>query len=233
MEFLPASDRSVLVFEGILAIVVGLFLTGVHTASRKLGGPATRRVLLAALGLTVWLGLDAALVTSGVLERHPMPMLLVFFALNNLLALGLALSPIGYGLSRGLSLAALVGFHGFRVPLEIVLRDWARQGTIPLTMTWDGSNFDVVSGLVAMIAAPLVVRVRAAAWVANVVGFVLLLNVARVALMSSPLPFAWQVDPPLQLAFHLPYAFIVPVLVGGALAGHVILTRALLKKEQS
>jgi putative effector of murein hydrolase len=53
-------------------------------------------------------------------------------------------------------------------------------------------------------------------------------NVMRVAVMSSPLPFAWQVSPPLRLIFQLPFAFIVPVCVGGALAGHIILTRALL-----
>jgi hypothetical protein len=48
--------------------------------------------------------------------------------------------------------------------------------------------------------------------------------------MSSPLPFAWKdVDPPLQLALHLPYALIVTVCVAGALAGHVVLTRALLR----
>ncbi len=43
---------------------------------------------------------------------------------------------------------------------------------------------------------------------------------------SSPLP----VEPPLVLAFHLPNALIVPVCVGGALFGHVALTRALLRK---
>jgi hypothetical protein len=56
----------------------------------------------------------------------------------------------------------------------------------------------------------------------------LLLNVMRVAMMSSPLPFAWDVRPPLQLVSHLPYAWIAPVCVAGALAGHLVLTRALL-----
>ena len=53
------------------------------------------------------------------------------------------------------------------------------------------------------------------------IGFALLANVARVVVMSSPLPFAWGVEPPLQLGMHLPYALIVPICVGGALAGHV------------
>jgi hypothetical protein len=46
-----------------------------------------------------------------------------------------------------------------------------------------------------------------------------------------PLPFAWGVQPPLQLVMYLPYALIGPVCVAGALAGHVILTRALLSRR--
>jgi hypothetical protein len=44
-------------------------------------------------------------------------------------------------------------------------------------------------------------------------------------------PFGWNVSPPLVLAMHLPYAWIVPICVAGALCGHVVLTRALLMKS--
>ena len=50
----------------------------------------------------------------------------------------------------------------------------------------------------------------------------------RVAVLSSPIPIGWGQQPPLQLALHLPYALIGPICVGGALAGHGILTRALM-----
>lgn len=52
-----------------------------------------------------------------------------------------------------------------------------------------------------------------------------------VALMSAPVPFGWNVSPPLRVAFHLPYALIGPVCVGGALLGHIVLTRALLRSR--
>jgi hypothetical protein len=108
-----------------------------------------------------------------------------------------------------------------------VLHNWAAQGTIPETMTWSGQNWDIVSGVVALAAAPWTGRHRALAWTANLVGAGLLLNVMRVAVMSPPVPFGWGVTPPLLLAWYLPYALIGPVAVGGALAGHIILTRAL------
>jgi hypothetical protein len=99
-------------------------------------------------------------------------------------------------------------------------------------MTWSGRNWDVVSGIAALVAAPFATRHRAVAWVVNVVGMVLLLNVMRVALLSSPVPFGWGTEPPLTLALHLPYALVGPVCVGGALAGHIVLTRALLSRRQ-
>jgi hypothetical protein len=81
---------------------------------------------------------------------------------------------------------------------------------------------------VTLVVFPWADRYRAVAWFANVVGAFLLLNVMRVALFSSPVPFGWNVTPPLLLAHHLPYALIAPVCVAGALLGHIVLTRALL-----
>lgn len=72
----------------------------------------------------------------------------------------------------------------------------------------------------------LLLELILAAWTVNLLGIDLLIDVGRVAIMSSPVPFGWNVEPPLLLAAYLPYALIVPVCVGGALAGHVLPSRA-------
>ena len=95
-------------------------------------------------------------------------------------------------------------------------------------MTWTGSNWDIVSGILACLLCAFVDNRNWLAWIVNIVGIVLLINVGRVAVMSSPVPFGWQVDPPLELILYLPYAYIVPICVGGAALGHVLLTRKLL-----
>lgn len=100
-------------------------------------------------------------------------------------------------------------------------------------MTWTGQNWDIVSGILALLLAPLCRFSKAWAWVVNGVGLVLLANVARVALFSSPVPFGWPVEPKLALIYHAPYVLIIPVCVGGALIGHLALTRALLKAHFS
>lgn len=186
--------------------------------------------LRAGLIAALWLGLLSIVIASGRLAALPMSGLPFFFGAVAGVSLLVGLSPFGGQLAAGIPIAALVAFQAFRLPLELVLHSWVAQGTIPETMTWTGRNWDVITGIVAVLAWPFSGRHRAVAWTTNVVGFVLLLNVMRVALLSAPVPFGWHVEPPLLVALHLPYAFIGPVCVGGALIGHLVLTRALLRK---
>ncbi len=176
----------------------------------------------------MWLGLLAALVGSGWVQAAP-ARLPIFGAGVMLVSLAVGCSRLGKWLSSN-PVAWLLAFQGFRLPLELVLHSWVEQGVIPSTMTWTGANWDILSGIVALGLAPFCRRSRAAAWVGNLVGFLLLLNVGRVAVLSAPVPFGWKdVTPKLELPLHLPYALIVPVCVGGALIGHLALTRALLR----
>jgi hypothetical protein len=236
MTFTPASALSVLAFSCIVAFILAALIEGVRIGSRRLGVAGMRRPLVVALITGGWLLALSFIVASGAVAASPMPRIPLFFAAANLGGVVLGLSPAGGWLARGLPLWTLVAFQGFRLPLEMVLHSWGRQGTIPMTMTWEGSNLDVVTGVTALAAAVAVrvlgtydSRARAAAWAANLVGLALLVNVGRVAMLSSPLPFAWpDVNPRLQLAMFMPYALIGPVCVAGALAGHIVLTRALL-----
>lgn len=231
MNFTAGSESSVLAFVVLLLAVLIAISLSVYRAANITRQKSPKTWLLRSIfGALVWLSLFSAIVHSGFLEVSPMPRLLVFFAVTNLFSLAVGLSPLGGVLASGLPLSALIGFHAFRLPLELILHSWAKSGTIPDTMSWQGANWDIISGLLAIALAPLSSRYRQAAWAFNAVGFALLINVMRVAILSSPLPFSWNLEAPLLIAFHLPYALIVPVCVGGALAGHVVLTRALLRK---
>jgi hypothetical protein len=229
MRFTPASPASLVAFLIVVAAVLGAAAWGRFAVARREGasrGTAWRATGVFAGGAVAWLAVTSVPVALGTLAARPLPNVPIWFGAIAAIALAFGLSPAG-GRLASLPLPALVGFQAFRLPLELVLHSWAEQGTIPVAMTWTGANFDIVSGLTALLCAPLAARSRAAAWVANLVGIALLANVARVAVLSSPVPFGWAVEPPLQLAFHLPYALIVSVCVAGALAGHVVLTRRL------
>ena len=229
-SFQPAESTSLMAFLSINLAVIAAFGWGVYRTS-----DVTARIKSTAIAVgsvLIWLGAFGAIIAYRWVGEALHPRVMMLFMLSNLISVGIALSPAGRRMSQGLPLAALVGFQAFRLPLELVLHSWATQGTIPETMTWTGQNLDIITGIAALFAAPFANRFRAAAWVFNFIGIALLINVARVAVLSSPLPFAWPLQRKLLLILHLPYAWIVPVCVGGALAGHIILTRALLAQRK-
>ena len=231
MVFSAPDALSTVLFVALCGVVIALFLAGVwRSASVVDASTAGRKTLFAAVGLLVWLSLLAT-VMPRFAAAQPMPRLPLGFGAIILVSIAVGFSPLGRALASNLPLVALVAFQGFRLPLELILHRWAKEGAIPETMTWTGQNWDIATGVVALVVAVFAPRSRVAAWIANVVGIVLLINVGRVAMMSSPLPFAWPVKPPLLLAFHLPYALIVPTCVGGAAFGHVVLTRALCRQR--
>jgi hypothetical protein len=225
--FHPASAASLLTFLVICGAVVAAFLAGVWLSARREAVSPFRRTLLAGIAMILWLSAVCLIVQSGWL-RGDQRRVLFFAAAMNAVSLGVGLSLVGRWLSL-LPLPALVAFQGFRLPLELVLHSWVAQGVIPFTMTWTGRNWDIISGVLALIAAPFCRRWVICAWIANVVGLVLLANVMRVAVLSSPISFGWPVMPKLALIYHVPYALIIPVCIGGALIGHIALTRALVR----
>lgn len=222
---------------GFIVVALGVltaFVVGVHVATARSGNAPRRAGWRALAGAAAWVGLSGAYVGLGG-TRAGQPGFLLFFAGSNIAALALAWSPLGARLSRHLPLAALVGFHVFRLPLELVLHRWHQEGALPIQMTYEGHNFDIVTGCFALaVVGVAAVRrgdiPRTLAWAFNVVGTALLVTVIAIVMRSSPLPLKSYPGPPILLGFHLPYAWIAPVCVAGALSAHLMLWRRLLTR---
>jgi hypothetical protein len=232
LAFVPGTTWSVSLFVAICGTVVLMFLA----ASAFIDANRTRSVRVVirlTVAIAMYCLLIAAIVNSGWLDRYFIPLGPLFLGSTVLLAVAVGLTPLGRSLSMGIPTGYLVGFQGFRFPLELVLHDWASTKTIPETMTWTGSNWDIATGIAALLVCFGIAKRRWLAWIFNLFGIVLLINVGRVAVLSSPVPFGWHVDPPLELILYLPYAYIVPICVGGAALGHVLLTRKLLSESKN
>jgi hypothetical protein len=140
---------------------------------------------------------------------------------------------LGRRLALKLPIAALVGFHAFRLPLELVLHRWHAEGVLPVQMTYVGHNFDIISGILALPVAGLLLWAKPVSrlhrWLVlgfNLVGFALLMTVMSIAVRSAPLPLrTYMNDPPVLLLFYAPYTWILPVCVAGALFGHLLVFR--------
>jgi hypothetical protein len=237
-SMVPPSPASTIAFVALVLGLALLLVLGVARAGRALGEPAVQRwrwTLGTALGIAAWLALTGAVSASGVLQRELLPPPVALFAAGSLLvAIAAAFSPLGTRLVRGVPIAALVGVQGFRLPLELVLHAWKEQGVLPVQMTFEGHNFDIVSGVLALATAAWLLRrpSRTAIWLFNAVGFALLIAVASIAVLSSPLPIrAYHNEPAVLLAFYFPYGWIIPICVGGALFGHLLIFRWLVKNR--
>ena len=171
------------------------------------------------------------LAVSGITLRYVIPLAPLLMLTMIGFAIGFSYSNSTKKIVENTPLYGLIGIQTFRLPLEIILHQWAKQGTIPETMTWTGSNFDIVSGILCLVFIPVVQKNSRAAWIPQVISFVLLLNVVRVVIMSSPFPFAWNLERPIELIFHFPYALIAPVFVLPALAIHLMTFRKLIEQK--
>jgi hypothetical protein len=180
----------------------------------------------------------ALVARTGVLLRfdhRPPPMV---FLIGATLGAGVAIgaSPLGARLSR-LPLAALVGFQAFRLPLELVMDRAARAGVMPVQMSFEGWNFDIVTGGSALVVAALLLAGRApralvVAW--NVLGAALLANIVAIAVASTPLVHAFGTAPAAVNTWigTAPFVWLPTVFVSLAIAGHIVLTRRLLGDAQ-
>ena len=190
--------------------------------------------VVAAIFLGVWLVATATLAHLHILHAEgpfPPPMLRLLLA-GALAVLGLVVSPLGLRLAKETPLFALVGLQVFRLPLEFVLWQLHNEGELPVQMTFEGRNFDVLSGLLALPLAYALYRglqSRALVWAWNLAGLALLANIVQIAVRSMPGPMrTFQNEPANTLVFTAPWVWLPVLLVLSALAGHLLVGRRLL-----
>jgi hypothetical protein len=230
--------ESTLVRFAIPGIAIGLLVLlaiGTFHAERRLGADvavARRRAVVSTAGMGGWMGLLAVAAASGAVARfdlRPPPMAGAFLG-TVVVSLAFALSRSGKRLALGLPLGALVGFQAFRLPLELVMHQAATDGLMPSVMSFNGYNFDILTGICAtLVGAWLAVgRPPRGVLVAfNVLGSTLLLVVSTVAVLALPLFAAFGPEQLNVWVTRFPYIWMA-VMVGSALVGHVLLARRLL-----
>ena len=225
-------DPAVAAFIVIPVILALVFTWGVWSAWRRTGGAApTRAAILAALGMAAWMAVTLAAARSGVLmqwDAAPPPFMMLLAAILAV-SMGVAWSPVGWRLAR-LPLWALVAAQAFRLPLEVAMHGMFERGIMPEQMSYSGRNFDIVTGATAIIVA-IVVAARPSArrlvlaW--NILGLALLANIVTVALLSTPRFALFGPDRVNIWVAYAPFVWLPAVMVASALAGHLIVFRAL------
>lgn len=122
--------------------------------------------------------------------------------------------------------------HVARLPVEITLFLLFLSKLVPMSMTFEGSNYDILSGFSAPViyygvfVAKKTGRRTLLAW--NILCLLLLANIVSIAVLSAPTPFQ-------QLAFEqpnkavtlFPYVWLPGVVVPLVLLSHLAVIRQL------
>lgn len=226
-----APSASLLVTLGIPTLAV-IALALIALAIRRVAEDGGRLARLFAIGASAWLAFSGALAASGFFTRFDTmpPRFIVVVVPTLLLPIWLARTRIGALLSERAPLAWLVGFHAFRVPLELVMQRAATEGTMPPQMAFSGLNFDIVTGLTAIAVAALAACGYAPRWLIagwNALGSLLLLNIVTIAIASLPQFRAFGSDPASLNTWvaYFPFVWLASGLVASALFGHAVLWR--------
>jgi len=202
---------------------LGVLLTVTHR---------TRVVAGVGVVLVALMSLQYGLAANGVLhawDRRPPPFFLLI-AGTVALTLWLGFSRFGGLAAQDASMGLLIGIQMFRLPLELVMHRAATDGVMPMQMSYSGYNFDIWTGISAVLLAILAAAGKLpdrAARIWNICGSCLLLNVVIIAIASTPVfglfgpdrLNTWVADPP--------FVWLPGVLVPAALLGHVLLWRKL------
>ena len=216
------------------AIVIAVGILVKHAALACGDSPAEASALQGryAIGAALWLFVVSAASYSGALMPRRGPPLPFVALVVSIIALGvlIARSDVGDRLARGLSLAALVGFQGFRLPLELAMHRAHDEGLMPIQMSYSGQNFDILTGITAIVLAIALAVTKVPRWLIhawNVMGLILLTNIVVVAILSTPV-FAFFGGDRLNVwVTWMPYTLLPAVMVLAALAWHLIVWRAL------
>lgn len=143
---------------------------------------------------------------------------------------------LGRTFINGLPLRYLTLIHIIRVPIEVVLFLLSLKGVIPSVMTFDGLNFDILSGITAPVMAYFGVRGkryrRKILLVWNIVCLALLLTVVIIAIISIPGPFQKiAFDHPNTAILYFPYCWLPTFIVPVVLFSHLVSIRKCLKNK--
>ena len=218
-----------LIFIIVAIITVLLFIKAAHQS------------VMVAVVLCAWLVAQFLISKSGFYTDNTStpPHFVLAIAPPFILIAAIFMSPAGRRFADNLDIKTLTILHTIRVPIEIVLLFLFIHKAIPAAMTFEGRNFDILSGLTAPLLYYFVfVKKRFGykwllAW--NVVCLGLLLNIVIIALLSAPFPFQQlSFDQPNKAILYFPFIWLPSCIVPIVFFSHLVAIRyAMLNKKKS
>ncbi|MGI9054723.1 MAG: hypothetical protein ACR2F2_02850 [Pyrinomonadaceae bacterium] len=205
-------------------LTVGFFLFAVRQTVFETAAAKIFSFLLA-----FWMIFQAVFGIGGFYLKTDVvpPRLLLFGVFPALLTIILFFFFARQNFIEKLPLKILTLLHIIRIPVEIVLFWLFEQKMIPQLMTFEGRNFDILSGITAPLIYWLAFRGgktnRSLLIIWNIFALGLLINIVAHAILSFPFPFQqFAFDQPNRAVLYLPYVWLPTIIVPVVLLSHLI-----------
>lgn len=190
-------------------------------------------------GILVWAIFVAVLGLLGFYQKvgtFP-PRFIFLLAPGIIFVFLLLLSKKSRNFMDNLNLKWLTLLHTIRIPVEIVLYYVFLEGLIPVLMTFDGYNYDIISGLTAPIIYYLVfvskVLNKKALLIWNFLALALLINILTIAILSAQTPLQkLAFEQPNVGVTYFPFVWLPAVIVPIVLFSHLASIRQLLVSQK-
>jgi hypothetical protein len=190
--------------------------------------------------MTGWLLLQGIIASTGFYRvSNTMPPRLMLSVAPTLLTIAaLFLTRGGRRYLNALNLERLTILHVIRIPVEMVLLWLCISKAVPLIMTFEGYNFDIMSGVTAPVIYYFAFVKRSIgtksllAW--NFLCIALLMNIVVIAVLSAPFPFQQLgFDQPNVAVLYFPFQWLPCFIVPVVLLSHLAAIRKLLQGNKT
>lgn len=226
LETLPPHVAWVFALTALLAVAVYL-----HAVRATPG----RRAFLTGAALAGLMALHAALAYKGFYLPNTNPPRFPLAPFPTIVVLLILFFARARGEVSDATLRLLTLLSVVRVPVELVLLWLFQHGQVPRLMTFEGRNFDILSGLTAPLVAWLafrggrVNRPLLLAWI--LLAFCLLLNIMTVAILSLETPLQrFAFEQPNRGVLYFPFIWLPAVVVPLVFVSHIVSLWQLLKR---
>jgi hypothetical protein len=235
-----------LYISGLVIVIVASLLYAIYYALNyafnKLEFPPKKKTKAFAftfIVLTGWLVFSAVVAFSGTLTDFGStpPKIFIIVLPAVLLVIYISISTRVNTLLTVIPASWLVYIQSYRVLVEIVLWLLLLNNIIPVQMTFEGLNYDILIGLSALpvgyysLSADKWPRIAALLW--NFAGLLLVTNIFLVALLSTPSPLRQFFNEPSNtMVAYFPFVWIAAFIVPFAYLMHVLTIKQIIRNHK-
>ncbi len=201
----------------------------IYYAILTAAGPKSNIPLFAITFMAVWIFVTSLMTINGFFQDYEAmpPRLIMMVLILVIFIVSLFLIPATRNFLNQMPITTLTYIHIIRVPVEIVLWWLFINGVVAESMTFEGVNFDILSGISAPFAGLFLVGLKSksniAAIIWNLLALGLLVNIVARAILATPYFYDPAVyDQPNIAVFYFPYVLLPLFVVPAVLFSHLV-----------